>query len=460
MEVYTVESANINLIKRMDFQFWSPRQSFSCQYTVKTIEECVGREALTASAFYPSIVPMYIDFANTEFEECEPFIRVSDARNGLLDYRKTVFLHKELLDKLSNSIKRVHSRDIVITKGGEYIGEATLVPDYYTEYGTCRDILVIKTDRSIVSGEYLASYLQSSYGKNELIRTKSVQGQPHLTLDKVAEVKVPIYDQDFQDEIAVCWELFYEMIADSNTHLENARQLFNSFLNDRLDSQNSEVAFSLNMSCKDFVQRFDTEYYEKKWDKLVERLEADGIQFKLVNYVKQSFKISDPQEIYNYITLSDIDDRSGIVKKLNSMMAYELPDRAKRLTKKGDVLVSSLKGSKEKIAIVNSELNNIVASTGFYVVRDNEYLPEVLYLIFRSVYYDMFIEQMSSGAIMSSITDKYFKQFKIPKISNNVQEEIAEEVSQYMMIRQMAFQSLEKAINKFDLMINSEDLNN
>lgn len=48
--------------------------------------------------------------------------------------------------------------DIVITKGGEYIGEAALVPDYYEEYGTCRDILCINMKESSISGEYLASF--------------------------------------------------------------------------------------------------------------------------------------------------------------------------------------------------------------------------------------------------------------------------------------------------------------
>lgn len=83
-------------------------------------------------------------------------------------------------------------------------------------------------------------------------------------------------------------------------------------------------------------------------------------------------------------------------------------------------------------------------------LRDNDYLPEVIYLIFRSSFYDLFIEQMSSGAIMSSITDKYFKQFRIPIIPDNVQKEIAEEVSQYIYVRKLAFENLEKAISKFD----------
>ena len=147
--------------------------------------------------------------------------------------------------------------------------------------------------------------------------------------------------------------------------------------------------------------------------------------------------------------MSDIDDKSGIVKRLKQMEAHELPDRAKRMTQKGDVLVSSLKGSKEKIAIMNSELDNVVASTGFYVVRDSEYVPEVLYLIFRSKYYDLFIEQMSSGAIMSSLTDKYFKQFVVPELPSEIQNEIAEEVQMYMNDRKSAFEYLNRAVSMF-----------
>ena len=104
---------------------------------------------------------------------------------------------------------------------------------------------------------------------------------------------------------------------------------------------------------------------------------------------------------------------------------------------------------------MNSELNNVVASTGFYVDRDSEYLPEVLYLIFRSKYYDMFIEQMSSGAIMSSLTDKYFKQFVVPELSSEIQSEIAEEVQMYMNDRQSAFENLNRAVSMFDIKKNS-----
>ena len=238
-------------------------------------------------------------------------------------------------------------------------------------------------------------------------------------------------------------------------HLENARTIFDDAMQRKIENKRSIISFAEVMKSSDFAIRFDVDYYERKWSNLVEELKASGIKFKPIKYVKQNFEAENPRELFYYITLSDIDDKSGIVKRLKQMEAHELPDRAKRMTQKGDVLVSSLKGSKEKIAIMNSELNNVVASTGFYVVRDSEYLPEVLYLIFRSKYYDMFIEQMSSGAIMSSLTDKYFKQFVVPELSSEIQSEIAEEVQMYMNDRQSAFENLNRAVSMFDIKKNS-----
>jgi type I restriction enzyme S subunit len=225
-------------------------------------------------------------------------------------------------------------------------------------------------------------------------------------------------------------------------------------MNNQIEVVSSKISFNININTLDFAQRFDTEYYEKKWTKMINLLKESGIEFRNIQYVKQSFNPADPREQYFYITLSDIDDKSGIIKHLKSMEAHELPDRAKRMTQKGDVLVSSLKGSKDKIAIMNSDYENVIASTGFYVVRDKNYLPEVLFLIFRSKYYDMFIDQMSSGAIMSSLTDKYFKQFLVPVLSDEIQKDIAEEIQLYLCDRKAAFENLNKAISMFDDILN------
>ncbi len=48
------------------------------------------------------------------------------------------------------------------------------------------------------------------------------------------------------------------------------------------------------------------------------------------------------------VALSDIHERSGLVNIPEDVASHELPDRAQIAIAEGDVLVSSLKGSKEK----------------------------------------------------------------------------------------------------------------
>lgn len=453
LEVFETLNDKIDLVKRMDFNFWSPRENLDQSIEFIPLKECVGNNSLTTSAFYPSITPFYQKLEDNK-DDLMPFIRVGDTRKALLEYKDTVFLNTELLDALSKNIKRVNPGDVVITKGGEYIGEATLVPNYYGQYAICRDVLAIKSGDSCLTGEYLASFFQSKLGKSELIRTKSVQGQPHLTLEKIYDINIPIFDEIFQEEIKEYWDAFFELINESKDHLQRAKEVLNIAMKNRLSQSQKVTIFEMELNQNNLTQRCDFEYYEKKWSNLISDLSKDGMTFHPVKYIKQDIDTSDVTKIYNYVTLTDIDDRSGMIRKYRKIPVYNLPDRAKRATQLGDVLVSSLKGSRDKVAIIEEDKENLVASTGFYIIRDENLTPEVLYLLFRSDFYTLFIEQMASGSIMSSITEKYFKQLVLPDLDQEIQRSITQEIQSYFNKRKDAFTNLESAIEKFDEMLN------
>lgn len=450
MQQFEVFSNEINITKRLDFNFWNPQKQaeISDDITSKPLKEWIGEGGLTTSAFYPAITPLYQK--KEDSDDLLPFIRVEDTRKLLLSYDNTVFLNRALLDALSDNIKRVFPGDVVITKGGEYIGEASLVPRYYPEYAICRDLLAIKTSSSTLSGEYIATYFQSNHGKADLIRTRSVQGQPHLTLDKLYELQIPYFGDDFDLEIQDFWESFYTLLDEANTHLLNAKNLLNGSLHDKLDIKEELSIFTKEITLSSIAKRLDFDFYNNKWTALVSELKELGLHFEKVNYIKEEINISDPQKLYKYITLTDIDNRSGIIRNFREIPYYNLPDRAKRAVQHNDLLVSSLKGSKAKIALVEDDYDDMVASTGFYVIRSKRIMPEVLYIIFRSKYYDMFIEQMASGAIMSSIIDKYFKKLELPILDPGTQEIIASEVQNYLLKRKSAFDILDQAIEKFN----------
>jgi hypothetical protein len=456
MQTFEVFNTEIDINKRLDYNFWSPRDKVgvSDNVQVKKLRSWIGTGNLIASAFYPSITPFYQ--RKDEDKDLLPFIRVEDTRKLLLSYDNTVFLNRDLLDSLSSNIKRVISGDVLITKGGEYIGEASLVPNYYPEYAICRDVLAIRTSESTISGEYLTSYFQSNYGKEDLVRTRSVQGQPHLTLDKIYDLAIPYYGEDFEAEIKEFWESFYVLLGESNAHLENAKRLLNESLFSKLNIKEELDTFQKELSLSHIKNRIDFDYYHNRWSILVNELKSLGIKFEKVQHIKKAIDYSEPQKLYKYITLADIDDRSGIIKHYREIPVHSLPDRAKRAVVCKDVLVSSLKGSKEKIALIENDFDNMVASTGFYVVRSDNIKPEVLYVIFRSKFYDLFIEQMASGSIMSSIIETYFKKLELPIVDSVGQDKISDEVCNYLSKRAVAFENLEQAALKFDIENGSE----
>ncbi len=259
MEYFVKFNTDIDIVKRLDFNFWSPRKNITSTdgIEVKKLINWVGKKGLTTSAFYPSITPFYQK--KDEADNLIPFIRVGDTRKFLLEYEDTVFLNKELLYELSKNIKIVHPGDIVITKGGEYIGEVSLVPNYYEEYAICRDILAIRLNNVPFSSGYLCSYLQSQHGKKELLRTRSVQGQPHLTLEKVYEINIPYLGNEFEEEINAYWDSFYALINDSNSHLIKAKSFLNEFLMNMLAVEEELYSFDKVLTLNNISQRIDVQ---------------------------------------------------------------------------------------------------------------------------------------------------------------------------------------------------------
>jgi len=453
MEVFITDNNSINIIKRLDFNYCKPRGkilSEDSKIEVKTICEWGGKNCLTTSAFYPAITHFYR--SKKDRGDLIPFIRVEDTRKYLLEFKNTVFLDREVLDDLKTNIKRVKNNDVVITKGGEYIGEAALVPDYYDEYAICRDLLAIKTEFMPFSGQYLCTFFLSDHGKEEIMRTKSVQGQPHLTLEKIREIKVPYFGIEFEEEVIEYWQSFFELINKSNSNLVRIENLLNTALKNKLFEEEINNYFSKKLTEVNLIRRMDVEYYQEKWSKLVCLLKSLNIKFENINIKKD--RINKEEKEYKYIEIANIDDRSGIIKGFSEKKYFDLPERAQWKIEYNDLLVSSLKGSKEKIALVDIEDNeDLVASNGFYVVKSDFLNPEVLYAIFRSRFYELFIEQMATGSIMSAITNKYFQMLELPIINDEIQNDIQKEVQSYLENRKSAFENLELIKSKMNDMI-------
>ncbi|MBE6418028.1 MAG: restriction endonuclease subunit S [Akkermansiaceae bacterium] len=115
-----------------------------------------------------------------------------------------------------------------------------------------------------------------------------------------------------------------------------------------------------------------------------------------------------------YVDISSIDNQS---KKLTGFTEYtveEAPSRAQQVIKKGDVLISTVRPKLQNIAINQFDYNNLVASTGFCVLRCLRCLPEYMWGIVTSDEFTHSMCEQARGVSYPAIRDNDVLQYVVP----------------------------------------------
>jgi type I restriction enzyme, S subunit len=157
----------------------------------------------------------------------------------------------------------------------------------------------------------------------------------------------------------------------------------------------------------------------------------EGWEWKKLKYVssyndESLTETTDPSYEFKYIEIADVSLSSGI-SNVTHINFSEAPSRARRIVKKGDILVSTVRTYLKAIANVVDDSPNLIASTGFCVVRANEYIdPDYLGWVIKS---DVFVDEVVSqsvGVSYPAINAPTLMDIKIPIPPIEIQMKIHE----------------------------------
>lgn len=166
---------------------------------------------------------------------------------------------------------------------------------------------------------------------------------------------------------------------------------------------------------------------------------------------------------YNDDSLSDITDEDyqieyidiGSVSAVNGVEKTEMltfgnaPSRARRKLQAGDVIVSTVRTYLEAIAVIDSEKNNLVASTGFCVIRPTKIKEHFAGFALRTRFFIAEVIARSTGISYPAINSSDLVNIKIAYPSEQEQEDI----NQFVKNQCLIFDSLtEKATNAISLL--------
>jgi len=125
---------------------------------------------------------------------------------------------------------------------------------------------------------------------------------------------------------------------------------------------------------------------------------------------------TEPEDLFSYIDLSSIDQERKVVLASRSVLGRDAPSRARQQVKAGDVLVSTVRPNLNGVALLASEHDGAVASTGFCVLRPDQRRLDPSYL-FHWVKTPSFIDEMvrhATGATYPAISDRIVTASQMP----------------------------------------------
>lgn len=402
-----------------------------------------------------------------------PFLSALNVLENTIEYKTFKYIS---IDEHNKLVKRayVEEWDILLRKVWVWARFAWVVTYKPFDYSIFVSVALLKLSNEYKSlNYYISTFINSFYWQFQLLRFNKWISQPDLHLEDIAKLKIPIPSQSFQEKIQ-------ELVIDSYKQKELSETLYKEAENlllqelDLLDykvkTKNINLVSwyslemlenhsTINYSILKELDRFDAEYWDYSYFEIIDKIKKYKWWFdKLTNLVKVSKKkiTLDEEEVYNYIELADINKSNWMVENITEILWKDLPSRARMKIERWSVLFSSLEGSIDKVAIIDNDIENLVASTWFFIFKENILNKETL-LVLLKIFWQKYISREALGTIMSAISNTWIERILLPKIENNIQKIITQKIQDSFIAKTKSKNLLEIAKKSVEIYIEEDE---
>ena len=304
--------------------------------------------------------------------------------------------------------------------------------------------------------EYLCAFLNSRYGVWDIKRrARQSINQTNVNPEEVKEIDIPLLRMDIQLKIQEHFKSANVLRLQSILAYDKAEQHLNQLLGiDSLTPTNEAIT---EKKYTDFIgsTRLDAEYYQPKYDELtnlVKSHQSGYDKLKTLFLIKDRNYIPESDCLYKYIELSNIGS-DGSITGYTKALGEDLPSRARRIVRSGDLIVSSLEGSLNSCAIIPEKYDGAICSTGFYVLTPKDINVETALVLFKSQLMQALMTRVCSGSIMAGMNTDEFANLIVPKIDQRTQRTIAEIIQDCAKKRDDSISLLELAKTAVEIAI-------
>lgn len=277
--------------------------------------------------------------------------------------------------------------------------------------------MVLRPNESIVTKAFFPFFISSDAFLNEAIRISVGSLSPTINWRDLKELEFDLPSLEEQERLAkVLWAAY-----------------------DLKESYKKLIAATDEMVKAQFVEMFGEPMSVGKIKDIV-----DTNIFK----ARSKFK---PKDIIKYIDISSIDNKMNIIISNTSYYFKDAPSRAQQHIKKGDILISTVRPNLKNIALNESDEENLVASSGYCILRPKYGYANYLLAIVLSDRFTIDMTKIAKGTNYPAIHDYDILNYKIC-IPKDTDAKLFSTISHQA---DKSKQELQQSIDKIDKVIKS-----
>jgi type I restriction enzyme, S subunit len=282
---------------------------------------------------------------------------------------------------------------------------------------------------------YIAVMLDSQILKGQ-IRKLQIPNNAVSYVDKpsIHALRIPLPPRNVQDRIACIMQEAYTVRKDKSIEAQQLLADIDALVFGKLNIHPESVIEPLRF-LKPITAlkngRFDIAFNMgfHKFDPYEEQVKQVS---ELASFPKETKDpTKEPDETFNYIDISSVNIRTGEIEAAEEIIGADAPSRARQIVHAGDIIISTVRPTRGATAIVPPEMDNYICSTGFTVIQPSKGTSTVY--LHAALRLSTTLEQFgrrASGSSYPAILENDIKVSLIPAPSEDIQKEIANEISQ------------------------------
>ncbi len=408
---------------------------------------------------YITLLYRYPTFYNLEYRKEGVLILKGEdiVQGGFVQNQSQDYISLEDASRFPKTI--LEEGDLIFSVRG-YVGKIGIIDKKYV--GSIISANLIRAKISGLSSYFVWVFLNSKYGSSQLDRIKMMTSQETVVADDIRNLLIFEPSKNFQKEIETLAINAINQFRNSENLYSQAETLLLEELGLKDLKPKYEKTYTAKLSDAFSAHRIDAEYFQPAYEEVIKKIKQYPNGFsELLQAVENVAPDFDPTKYPNddfcYVELADIDSSIGVIHSVNKVKGGEAPSRARRLLKEGDVIVSSVEGSLEKVALIDKEHDACLASTGFFQFRPLNILPEVLLVLSKTIILQLQLKKRCSGTILTAVPKESLRDTIIPIIPLSIQQEIASLIQQSHEARKKAKELLEIAKRAVEIAVENSE---